>query len=210
MVPLDAVKTYGQYCAVARGLDVVGDRWTLLIARELLDGPRRYGELRAGLPGVATNLLGDRLKGLVDAGVVEHDGDHYALTAWGAGLRDVIYAVGRWGMPLMARPPGDDEFHTSWLRHLVGIHLAGTDRSRRDGVVELRCDGDDEVLTLVTDAGRVTATMGSSGPEPDVVLSGPPDGVGGLVTGFLTVADATARGVSIDGDVGRLPLAPSA
>ena len=73
------MKTYGQYCAVARGLDVVGDRWTLLIVRELLDGPRRYGELREGLPGVATNLLGDRLKALVEAGVVDHDDGRYTL-----------------------------------------------------------------------------------------------------------------------------------
>src|SRR5947209_15574377 len=105
------MRSYGQYCTFARGLDVVGDRWVLLIVRELLDGPRRYNELLAGLPGIATNLLADRLRQMVEAGVLERrDGSAYALTPWGEGLRDVVYALGRWARPLMGELKRDDEF----------------------------------------------------------------------------------------------------
>ena len=89
------MRSYGQYCALARALDVIGDRWALLIVRELLDGPRRYNELLAGLPGVATNLLAERLRTLESSGVVESSADgRYALTAWRIGLREPIYALG--------------------------------------------------------------------------------------------------------------------
>lgn len=201
------MKTYGQYCAVARGLDVVGDRWTLLIVRELLGGPRRYGELRAELPGIATNLLGDRLKALVADGVVAHGPDgRYALTPWGEGLRDVVHAIGRWAMPLMARPPGDDAFHAPWFGLLLAIHLGDVDPSRPDAVVELRI-GDEPPVALVARAGRLTVE-----PEvpdvpdvpPDLVLTGPPDGVGGLVAGFMSLAEAAGRGVTTDGDTALL------
>jgi DNA-binding HxlR family transcriptional regulator len=66
-----APKTYNQNCPVAKGLDVLGERWTLLILRELIGGPRRYSDLRAELPGIATNLLADRLRGLEHAGLVD-------------------------------------------------------------------------------------------------------------------------------------------
>lgn len=197
------VKTYGQYCAMARGLDVVGDRWSLLIVRDLLDGPRRYGELREGLPGIATNLLVQRLRALVEAGVVEHaDDGRYALTSWGGQLRDVLYTLGRWAMPLMATGPGDDQFRAGWLRHLVAMHLGEVDPTRGDGVVELRCG--DEPLTLIAHGGRVLTAAGTVGQPPDLVLSGPPDGVGGLVTGHLTPEQAADRGVEVEGDLAVL------
>src|ERR1700683_3283054 len=92
-----AVKSYGQYCAIARGLDIVGDRWTLLIVRELLTGPRRYGDLQEGLAGIATNLLADRLRHLEQRGVVDRDSrGTYKLTKWGQGLAGPIYALARW------------------------------------------------------------------------------------------------------------------
>src|SRR5580658_8577409 len=103
------VKSYGQYCAVARGLDVVGDRWTLLIVRELLTGPRRYGDLLEGLPGIATNLLAERLRHLEEHGVAVRDRrGTYRLTKWGQGLAEPVYALARWAGPLMVEPVGDD------------------------------------------------------------------------------------------------------
>lgn len=197
------MKSYGQYCAMARGLDVVGDRWSLLVVRDLLDGPRRYGELREGLPGIATNLLGQRLTALVEAGVVVHGDDgRYALSAWGEQLRDVLYALGRWATPLMARPPGDDGFRVGWLRHLVAIHLGDVDDRRGDGVVELRIGGD--VMTVIATGGRVLTAAGTVGPEPDVVVEGPPDGVGALVIGVVTLTEARRRGVTVTGDAAVL------
>src|SRR5215831_6402600 len=97
-------RSYDQYCGVARSLDVVGERWTLLIVRNLLLGPRRYSDLLAELPGITTNLLAKRLKEMESAGLIEkHDQRRpggavvYALTATGAALEPVVMELGRWG-----------------------------------------------------------------------------------------------------------------
>src|SRR5688500_1347738 len=98
------MKSYGQYCGLARGLDVIGDRWVLLIVRELLDRPRRFSELGYGLPGIASNLLTERLRAMQANGLVEKtDDDRYRLTESGEGLRDVISAIGAWARPLMGQ-----------------------------------------------------------------------------------------------------------
>src|SRR3954454_16334730 len=110
------MRSYGQYCALARALDLVGDRWTLLIARELyLRGPSRYTDLRNGLPGIATNLLADRLRALERAGVIAREDAPppvatalFQLTPRGEQLRPVLEGLIRWGIPLMAEQnPGD-------------------------------------------------------------------------------------------------------
>src|ERR671932_558804 len=95
-------RRYGQYCGLARALDVLGDRWSLLIVRQLLIAPARYGELLSGLPGVATNLLAERLRQLEAAGVLERrlasEGNSvvYALTPWAPQLREPIEGLIRW------------------------------------------------------------------------------------------------------------------
>jgi DNA-binding HxlR family transcriptional regulator/putative sterol carrier protein len=114
-----AVKTprrsYDQYCAVARGLDVIGDRWTLLLVRDLLLGPKRYKDLLSGLPGIGTNLLADRLKELEAAGVVERTvlpppagSAVYQLTETGQGLETVMSALGHWGARFLGAPKKTD------------------------------------------------------------------------------------------------------
>src|SRR5919204_6463903 len=124
------MRTYQQYCAVAKALDVVGDRWTLLIVRELLlRGPSRYTDLQYGLPGIATNLLVERLRELEDAGVVRRfDAPPpvatplYELTGRGRDLLPVLDALGHWGAELMTRPTGDEVFRSHWLAYPVA-HL---------------------------------------------------------------------------------------
>src|ERR1700682_2351784 len=194
------MRSYGQYCSFARGLDVVGDRWVLLIARELLDGSRRYGELLEGLPGIATNLLAERLRGLDEAGVIERrDDQSYALTRWGEGLREVVYALGRWANPLMRRPLGDDEFRSHWLTHPIHVLYDGVDRRRPRLLVEVNVDGDP--MTIASVDGRVKVTPGRPA-APDIVLTGPPDGVIGLLAGIRD-RPATAK-VKVKGDVRKL------
>src|SRR5579859_1056196 len=117
------MRSYGQYCSVAKALDAVGDRWTLLIIRELLlQGPCRYTDLRNGLPGIATNLLSDRLRELEDAGVVVREDAPppiattlFRLTDRGEELRPVIEALTRWGLPLMTEQRPDDAVRSHWL-----------------------------------------------------------------------------------------------
>lgn len=109
-------RSYGQYCGLARSLDVIGGRWSLLIVRELLVGPARYSELLAGLPGIATNLLIDRLRELEEAGVIQRtlDTDNnsvaYMLTPWGSELRPAVAALVNWSTPLMISGPQGDSF----------------------------------------------------------------------------------------------------
>jgi len=114
------MRSYGQYCSVGKALDIVGDRWTLLIIRELLaQGPCRYTDLKNGLPGIATNLLSDRLRGLESAGLVrrEEAGPPIAtalfrLTGTGAELEPVLAALSGWGIRYMTEPEGGEEFRS--------------------------------------------------------------------------------------------------
>jgi DNA-binding HxlR family transcriptional regulator len=196
------MRSYGQYCGLARALDVVGERWALLVVRELLEGPRRYSELLDGLPGIATNLLADRLKSMEESGVLRRlDDGRYALTPWGEELHEAVYALGRWAGPLMAQPRGDDEFRPNWMRHMVIARFEGTDPLRDDLVVELRCV--DEPLTLISSGGRVHLARGPA-TDPDVVLSGSPEGVVALLLGRINRSEAQSRGVVAVGDVRRL------
>ena len=105
------MRSYGQYCSVAKALDMIGDRWALLIVRELLlQGPCRYTDLKNGLPGIATNLLSDRLRELETAGLVRREEAAppvatalFHLTEAGAELEPVLHALGGWGNRYIAR-----------------------------------------------------------------------------------------------------------
>lgn len=114
-------RSYRQYCGLAKALDVVGERWTLLIVRNLLIGPQRYSDLLARLPGITTNLLAKRLRSLVDAGVLEKQtlpapaaSTVYALTERGWALEPAVHALGSWGMAQMGPPARDDRFDIGW------------------------------------------------------------------------------------------------
>lgn len=188
-------RSYRQYCGLARALDVVGDRWNLLIVRQLLVGPARYGELHAGLPGVATNLLADRLRDLEGAGVIERRSAAarpiYALTQWGAELRGPIEGLIRWSTRLMARGPDGDGFQVEWLAIALPALLEGRGGT---GTIGIAIDG--EVLQVEnTPRGVVVGT--SDGRHLSGVVHADAWTVLGLATGALTLDDARIR---IDGD----------
>ena len=114
-------REYNQYCAAARALDVLGERWTLLLIRELLIGPRRYTDLLKALPGIGTNLLANRLKGLEAAGVVQRSelpppaaSSVYELTERGSELEESIVALARWGLPLLEERRPNDAWEPEW------------------------------------------------------------------------------------------------
>ncbi len=117
-------RSYRQWCPVTKTLDVLGDRWTLLIVRDLLFGIRRFSELRAELRGISPTLLSARLSRLIDHGVVEVQPDGgYALTERGLALRPVVAEIGRWGMDLLG-PPTKEEFVSELMpRSAVGFAL---------------------------------------------------------------------------------------
>src|SRR3954452_3484695 len=105
-------RTYGDGCAIAHGLDLVGERWALLVVRELLLGPKRFTDLKKGLPNASPNVISERLRELERAGLVERDklpppaGSHvYRLTDWGRGLEDIVVSLGRWAQSGPSPPP---------------------------------------------------------------------------------------------------------
>src|SRR6266567_491772 len=140
------MRSYRQTCALAKALDVIGDRWSLLIVRELLiRGACRYTDLRNGLPRIATNLLADRLDDLVEAGVVVREAAPppiattlFRLTPRGEELRPVLRAIGRWGSPLLAEASEDDVFQSHWLALPVTNLLGGAVVEGDPVVMEIR------------------------------------------------------------------------
>src|SRR3979411_2233620 len=143
------MRTYGQYCSVAKALDVVGDRWTLLIIRELLlQGPCRYTDLKNGLPGIATNLLADRLSELESAGLVRREEAAppvattlFHLTEAGAGLEPALQRLGAGGgggIRYRAEPADGDEFRSHWFTFPVELFLHDSDPGGPALSIELR------------------------------------------------------------------------
>jgi DNA-binding HxlR family transcriptional regulator len=202
-------RSYGQYCGLARALDVVGDRWTLLIVRQLLLGPARYGRLLDGLPGVATNLLADRLRSLEQAGVVERraserdDAAAYALTAWGEELREPVEALIRWSTPLMVRGPEGDTFRDQWLVLALRALFAG------------RTGGGSATVAVELDEERIGLRVSPDGVEVerwpdlqpcDAVVRAEPALILGLAVGALTLDQVAAAG-AIEGDEAALRTA---
>jgi DNA-binding HxlR family transcriptional regulator len=193
-------KSYGQFCGLARALDAIGDRWSLLIVRELLLGPMRYGELLASLGGIATNLLADRLRNLEAAGVIERQlgqtsGVVYALTPWGSELRDAVEALIRWSFPLMATGPGGDPMQARWL----AIALEALLRARTaKPPVELGIDAAGLFMTLRIDSDGPHVTL-EPDERPKTILEAAPEIVLGLAAGAFTIDQAPSR-VEIHGD----------
>ena len=196
-------RSYGQYCGLARALDVVGDRWNLLIVRQLLMAPARYRELLEGLPGVATNLLTDRLRDLETAGVVERrlaeEGNAivYTLTPWGAELREPVEGLIRWSTPLMTRGPGGDHFRAEWLVLPLSALLAGKTATRRPSTVGIAVEGPHLVQVRTTRSG--TQVGPHDGRDLDAVVRAEAPIILGLAAGVLDLDDTRGL-VDIEGD----------
>jgi DNA-binding HxlR family transcriptional regulator len=199
------MRSYGQYCAVAKGLDVIGDRWSLLIVRELLiAGDRRYTDLRDGIPGIATNLLADRLRELETLGVVDRveapppvATTVFRLTPWGEGLRPVLQALGRWASPMLLHKSPDDVLQSHWLTIPADFYLTDHTPDRPPVTLEVRT-GDEPMHVVPVDGG---ARM-QRGPadHPDAVLSGEPPIILGVLTGRLPLGKARRLGGHYRGD----------
>jgi DNA-binding HxlR family transcriptional regulator len=203
------VRSYGQYCSIAKALDVVGDRWTLLIIRELLiRGACRYTDLRNGLPGIATNLLSDRIRELESAGLIRREDAPppiattlFHLTEAGAELLPVLDAIGRWGTRYMVEPADGDEFRGHWFTFPVWFYLHDRDPDGRPVSIELRTAGGPTVIEV--SGGSARTRLGTAA-APDLILQGEPQLILALFSGHLTAAGAADRGLHVSGDIGVL------
>lgn len=198
-------RSYNQFCALAKSLDVLGKRWTLLIIRELLSGPKRYTDLREGLPGIGTNLLSSRLKMLQKQSVIEQTtlpppaaSDVYQLTGRGEALRPVIRELQKWGLGMLGTPGEDEVFHPRWA--MSGM-LASFVPERARGVHRVyEFHIRDEVFHIIVDDGTI---QGKQGPaeEPDVVIEQDIETFLDLATQSLDPRDALESGrVELHGD----------
>jgi len=210
------VKSYREYCALALGLDIIGDRWTLLIVRELLIlGPCRYTDLRNGLPGIATNLLAERLREMEKAGLVRREEAPppvattlFHLAPRGEDLRPALEALARWAGPLMARPVGDDEFRSHWLVLPFEHYL--TDHAPEQPSVTIEVQTGDEPILIETVDGGVRARPGRA-EHPDAIIAGTASVILGLLTRRLDLTTAQTRGLRYEGDLELLDrIRPSA
>lgn len=201
-----STRSYRQWCPVTRTLDLVGDRWTLLIVRDLLFGLRRFAELRSELVGISPTLLSDRLRMLREHDLVRVDDGRYELTARGRALAPVIQELGRWGIELMGPPKDDDTISEFFPRAALGFLL----RPERlpDHTVTATIHLDDRAFTVaiggvvdgqpaleridVTDGGHV---------ERDVVVRTTLPALTRYRQGRWTADDLIARGfLALEGD----------
>jgi DNA-binding HxlR family transcriptional regulator len=184
-------KHYDHYCPVAHALDLVGDRWALLVVRELMPGPKRYTDLVEHLPRIGTNILASRLRDLEAGGVVEKRtlpppaaSRVYQLTDYGRQLRSVLRELALWGSRSLGPPTADDELFPGWLENALGTLLAPL---APPGRFEFRVG--EEVASIVDGEAR-------SGPveDPDVIVEGEPEGV------YYMFVDRRLDLVSVEGD----------
>ena len=195
-------KSYGQFCGLARALDLVGDRWNLLIVRQLLVAPARYGELLAGLPGIATNLLSARLRDLHSAGIIRREAASdanavvYSLTEWGARLRDPIEGLVRWSEPLMIPGQGSDTFQIEWFMVALPALLRGKQSSRKTLNVGFAID---DSIVEVRASGAGIEVRFHDGSTLDAILRAEPLIALGLAAGTLSLSDV-GDDVLVEGD----------
>jgi DNA-binding HxlR family transcriptional regulator len=208
------MRSYQQYCALARALDLIGDRWTLLIVRELLISDARYSDLLKGLPGIATNLLATRLNELEAAGLVRREvvpptaATVFRLTPHGAALRPVIYELGRWAAPLMTPPAPGEHMRARWIALPIEMYLR--DRTPKAKPVAVQIDGGDEPIVIETKDGEIRARTGTV-PRPDVFIIGSPALALALLLGKVSMTNAKRQGIKFKGNVrvlDRLRMSP--
>jgi DNA-binding HxlR family transcriptional regulator len=209
MLPAVSEFRYAQFCPLARAAEVLGNRWSLLVLRELMLGPQRFSDLRRRLAGISTSVLAERLGALEGYAVVEAADlpapacvRVYRLTAQGEALRPILSALARWGL-FWLRPPGaGDHFEPDWLRLALEAFAApGPTPARRFelciGGGRLRFEGGEHGLRFPAD--DVPA---------DLEIEAGPDALIGLLTGLLPAAAARARGVRLHGDASALADLP--
>ncbi len=204
------MRSYGQHCALAKALDLVGDRWTLLIVRELLiRGACRYTDLRTGLPGIATNLLVDRLKQMEQGGIVQRQEAPppiattlYQLTPRGHELEPILFQLGRWGAPLLAQTSRRDTFRSHWLSLPLNFYFSDGMPNEPAISIELRT-GDEPITIETVGDGTVRARPGSAR-HANLILTGKPEPIMAMLTGKFELSSARTAGVQCDGDPGVL------
>lgn len=198
-------KLYGQSCAIARGLEALGGRWTLLIVRELLIGPRRFTDIEENLPGIPSSLLGARLRELETTGLIRKrrlprpaPSVVYELTDAGRALDEVVLAIGRWGSLFGRRVASEDASRHEWQLYALKGAFQPEAAARVNRTLEMHFA--DHVIAAEVRRGRLRLSTGPS-VAPDLVVKTEFRTFMELVAGRLALADARRRGlITLEGE----------
>jgi DNA-binding HxlR family transcriptional regulator len=188
-------RDYGEHCGIARALDVVGERWTLLIVRELLTGPKRFTDLAERFPVIGRNLLTERLRQLEADGLVQRSARRYELTELGHDLRPVLDQLAIWGMKVLEPYPSGREFSVLWAT--LSMRAAGDPRASRDMYATIAFTVDEERFTVTLDDGEVGIEQGPPGSPPDLTVTCTADAYLAVAIGSITVQDGVQSGLLV-------------
>ena len=202
-----STRSYGQFCGLTRGADLLGGRWTLPIIRDLLLGPARFSDLLAGFPGIPTNQLSTRLKEMEADGIIRRAlaprGTRYELTEWGRALEPVITEIGRWGAARMEQPAEGEIVTEAGLATSLRTSFAGRLHPGPATPTTFEISANDLVAHATVQENSIEVSTGPS-EAPTIVISAGEHFLG-LVTGKITADEyQQLPGVTIHGDVSLL------
>jgi DNA-binding HxlR family transcriptional regulator len=185
------MKRYDQYCPIAHALELIGERWSILVVRELMHGPKRYTDLADHLPGIGTNILAARLRDLEACGIIARRtlpppaaSRVYELTDYGRELKPAMRELALWGARSLGPPTDDEQLFPGWLANAVDVVLAPI---APRGRFEFRCG--EEIASLVDGEARPEPVE-----EPDVVVTGDAEGM------FYLFTERRFDGVTVEGN----------
>jgi DNA-binding HxlR family transcriptional regulator/putative sterol carrier protein len=198
-------RSYGEYCGLAAALDLLGERWTMLVIRELLMGPKRFTDLLNGLPGVGTGLLTQRLRELEDANIAERAvlpppaaSVVYQLTADGEQLRTPLLELTRWGMRRLGAPTSEIHVSARMLAFAVAARFNPRTSPAADGTYELRVDA--EVFQFTIGDGQIELHAGQTSPPRAVITADMPTLIA-INNGSVSLTEALSTGsLTVEGE----------
>lgn len=192
----------GQYCPISRTLDVVGERWTLLIIRDMLVGATRFNDIARGLPGLSRTLLATRLRHLERAGVVARDGRAYTLTAAGRSLEPLVFGLAEWGARWVFGEPEDHELDGElliwWMHTRLDTTPLGGDRQ----VLHVRFADESRRFWIVVDRGVPSVCTADPGFEVNLTIRSDVRSLYEVWLGRVPLGSALRRG-SVEVDAPR-------
>jgi DNA-binding HxlR family transcriptional regulator/putative sterol carrier protein len=187
-------RSYGQYCPISRTLGLLGERWSLLIVRDLLAGTTRFNDLARGLPGLSRGLLTKRLRQLEAAGVVERLGSRYLLTDSGRGLEPIVAALSEWGAQWTFGEPEADELDAAVLVWWMHGRLDTTDLPGQRHVFHIRFTDDPQQFWIVIESGDPSVCLSDPGFDVDVTITSDLEALYQVWLGRLPLNEATTAG----------------
>ena len=185
---------YGQYCPISRALDLLGERWSLLIVRDMLVGGKRFNDLARGLPGLSRTLLAKRLRQFERAGIVERVGNDYVLTESGRGLEPIIFGLGEWGAQWLFGEPQPDELDAQLLVWWMHTRLDTSVLPEGRRVLQIRFTDDPQLFWILVERGEPSVCVVDPGFEVDVIITSDVSSLLEFWLGRLTLRDAIRSG----------------